>query len=152
MDANTVDALHAAIKKHNEIVSAYRDTVRKKLQNIYTPIIQPALGLAESVEAVNRMLQVLESVRCAYMKSIEQSSHIKNDLLLLNKKIAHLFCIEEYNAYKKQINETQNMEKAYQIQTESVRKAQQELDALLQRKMSLKLAIECINESLAYRP
>ena len=150
LDANTVDALHAAIKKHNEIVSAYRDAVQEKLQNIYTPIIQPALGLAESVEVVNRMLQVLESARCAYMKSIDQSSHIKNDLLLLNKKIAHLFCIEEYNAYKKQINETQNVEKAYQIQTESVRKAQQELDALLQRKMSLKLAIECINESLAY--
>ena len=150
LDANTVDALHAAIKKHNEIVSAYRDAVQEKLQNIYTPIIQPALGLAESVEVVNRMLQVLESARCAYMKSIEQSSHIKNDLLLLNKKIAHLFCIEEYNAYEKQINETQNVEKAYQIQTESVRKAQQELDALLQRKMSLKLAIECINESLAY--
>ena len=150
LDSNTVDALHVAIKKHNQIVCAYMDAVREKLQNIYTPIIQPTLGLAESIEAVNGMLQVLENARCAYMKSIEQASHIKNDLLLLNKKIAHLFCIEEYNAYKKQINETQKVEEAYQIQIESLRKAQQELDALLQRKMSLKLAIDCINESLAY--
>lgn len=150
LDANTVDALHKLLEKCNEFIRSYKEAVAAKMQNIYTPIIQPTLGLSEKIEEANALLQILESKRSGYMQSIKQSSRIKNDLLLINKKIAHLFCVEEYIAYQKQTGEQRKAEEAYQTQEDIVKKAERHLEALLQRKKNLRLAIECINESLAY--
>lgn len=150
LDVNTVEAIHKALEECNELIRLYKEAVAAKIQNIYTPIIQPDLGLAEKIKVVNILLQTLEQKRSDHMKSIKQSTSIRNSLLLINKKIAHLFCIEEYNAYQKQTNEGRKAEEAYQKQEAVVKEAERHLETLLQRKMNLRLAIECINESLVY--
>lgn len=150
LDAHTVEALHKELEQCNELIKLYKEAVASKIQNIYTPIIQPDLGLAEKIKLVNTLLQTLEHKRRDHMESIKNSLEIRNDLLLINKKIAHLFCIEEYNTYQNQTNERRKAEEAYQKQEAVVKEAEGYLETLLQRKMNLKLAIECINESLAY--
>lgn len=150
LDATAVDALHKALEECNEIIRRYKEAISAKMQSIYTPIIQPALGLVEKIKEVNALLVTLESKRSDYIRSIHQSSSLKDDLLLINKKIAHLFCIDEYNAYKEQVDKQHKANDKYKNQEAVVNTAKQNLDVLLQRKKNLRLAIECINESLAY--
>ena len=92
----------------NSIISKYNEAIEEKKESIYTPLIIDSLNLSNEIIVLHEMIQHLSNLREEYYKSFEDIDQIKEDLILLNKKIAHKNYeakLETYFKYKKQSND-----------------------------------------------
>lgn len=63
------------------------------------------IGLENSIQQLNVLLSKLESKRQEFVDAIQRRKAILRDLLLINKKIAHLQIGQAYRDYQKQQRE-----------------------------------------------
>ena len=150
LDQQIVSDIQKAIKGYNGYIQQYRAAIQKKLQGIYTPIEQEKLCISEKLRQINLLISGLEKKRAEFALATKNRKQIENELLLLNKQIAYHHCKAEYAAYKKQVREKDKANTRYQQQERILHQAEVKLKELLDQKKNLALAIQCINESLAY--
>lgn len=150
LDNQLVNTIRQLISEYNQLLAQYRVAIQTKTDNIYSPIIQPKLGICDRLAEINTHLQVLEQKRSEFVTAVRKRTSIVNELILINKKIASLFCRDSFSAYQKQLKEQQSLEAKQKKQESALEHAKTLVQSLLAKKKNLALAIECINQSLTY--
>lgn len=87
------------------MIEQYLAAIQLKLNSIYNPVNIAPIGLENSIQQLNVLLSKLESKRQEFVDAIQRRKAILRDLLLINKKIAHLQIGQAYRDYLKQQRE-----------------------------------------------
>ena len=150
LDKQIVNDLRKAILEYNDCIRQYRLAVQNKLQRVYTPVNQQKLCICDKLDRINLLIKKLEKKRAEFVRATQDHKLIEKELILINKQIAYHHCRDEYAAYKKQLKERDKANTKYQQQERVLKQTEAQLKKLLDQKKNLALAIQCINESLAY--
>lgn len=150
LDAELVRKIHQQIKNCEMLIERYRSALDQKLNSIYNALDIAPLGLNSSIRELNYLLRALEYRRWAFVDAVRRRKTIVQDLILINKKIAHLQIQQMYRDYKKQIREKQNAQTDLQDAQRRVGDIRNHLKELEQKKSDVGLAIESINSALEY--
>ena len=103
LDTELFKKIKTNIEKCENIISQYNETIKQKLENIYTPLTINSYGLQESIKLLNTLLRDLEEKRQYFNDAAKKKKDLKNELIALNKKEAHLEIKPLYIGYKKQL-------------------------------------------------
>lgn len=128
----------------------YEDLISKKLCSIYTPILVRPLGLVEEVEKLNSILRRLEKKRLEFNNAAKKKSSIVNNLVFLNREIAHQKIAQLYRDYSKQKKDREAILQKLNENRTVLASEKSKLVRLQQRKANVGLAIESINNLLNY--
>lgn len=150
LDEQLTKTISQLILEYNQILERYRTALKAKAESVYTPVTQAKMGLYEKIAEINAKLLVLEQKRTEFISAVRKRKTIENDLLLINKKIAALFCKDSYAVYKKQLKAKQSLLDSKGQKDLALKQAQAHMQSLLAQKKNLALAIDCINESLTF--
>lgn len=150
LDAELVKAIQHQIKACQELVAQYEEARYQKLSSIYNPLKIAPVGLESAIQQLNIFLSKLELKRQKFVDAIRQRKAILQELVLINRKIAHLQIEQAYRDYQKQHRETRTAEVKLQTKRKDVEKASEHLKVLEQKKSNVGLAIESINNALDY--
>ena len=150
LDSELYKRIRDSIEKCVNIISKYKKYIAQKLDNIYTPVVINPLGLEESIVSLNDFLRDLEEKRQTFNDAAKKKKDLKNDLILLNKKEAHLEIKTLYSSYKKQLQAKTKAESIRNKKSADYELAKKHLSELEQQKSSVNLAIKQINNSLKY--
>lgn len=150
LDTELFKKIKTNIDKCVNIISQYKESIAKKQENIYTPIIISAYGLQESIIILNNLLRDLEEKRQYFNDAAKRKKDLKNDLITLNKKEAHLEIKPLYVGYKKQVQAKSEAKTIRDNKSTAYNLAKSKLTELEQQKSNVNLAIKQINNSLKY--
>lgn len=132
------------------LIEQYRNLISEKIGNIYTPIVIAPQNLYIQIEKLNSILKVLEEKRVEFNNAIKRKDSLKQELLSLNKSIAHVQTKQLYKDYRKQQKEKQETNTRLRNQQDILALQNGNLDKLKQQKSSIGLAIDSINNALDY--
>ena len=150
MDDELVKKIQKQIENCQELIEQYQDAIQKKLNRIYNPVNMVPIGLEKSIEQLNEFLINLEEKRKEFVDAIQRRKTIEKDLLLINKKIAHLQIKNAYQDYQKQLCKMENAKADKQAKQKKVNATSEHLKTLELQKSNVGLAIENINNALDY--
>lgn len=150
LDAGLVKEIQEQIENCQKLIEEYKATIQLKLNGIYNPVNMAPIGLENSIQQLNVLLSKLESKRQEFVDAIQRRKAILRDLLLINKKIAHLQIGQAYRDYLKQQREMRAAEAKLQTKQKEVNETSEHLKALELQKSNVGLAIENINNALDY--
>ena len=150
LDADLIKKIRDKISEYNSIVSQYNEFVKTKSENIYTPLSIDQIGLENAVNEINLLLSRLEEKRIAFNKAATKKKEIKNEIITLNKKAAHLEIQTLFTSYKKQLKAKSSAKKNVDSKLNAYDNAKRKLAELEQQKSNVNLAIRQINNSLRY--
>lgn len=150
LDAGLVKKIQEQIENCQNLIENYKATIQQKLNSIYNPVSMAPIGLENSIQQLNALLSKLELKRLEFVDAIQRRKTILRDLLLINKKIAHLQIEQAYRDYQKQQREMRAAEAKLQTKQKEVNETSEHLKALEQKKSNVGLAIENINNALDY--
>lgn len=129
------------IKKCQELIDKYRALLREKENNVYTPIVITELGLTDEILKLNRFLSDLNKKRIEFNIAATKKRSITNDLVYLNKQIAHLQIEQVYKDYQKQRKKKDGVFKQRSEKYAQLNTAKDKLKALQQKKQTLGLQL-----------
>lgn len=150
LDAGSVKEIQEQIENCQKLIEQYKAAIQLKLNSIYNPVNMAPIGLENSIQQLNVLLSKLESKRQEFVDAIQRRKAILRDLLLINKKIAHLQIGQAYRDYLKQQREMRAAEAKLQTKQKEVNETSEHLKALELQKSNVGLAIENINNALDY--
>ncbi|MCI7152121.1 MAG: AAA family ATPase [Flavonifractor plautii] len=150
LDAGLVKKIQEQIENCQKLIEQYKAAIQLKLNSIYNPVNMAPIGLENSIQQLNVLLSKLESKRQEFVDAIQRRKAILRDLLLINKKIAHLQIGQAYRDYLKQQREMRAAEAKLQTKQKEVNETSGHLKALELQKSNVGLAIENINNALDY--
>ena len=150
LDAGLVKEIQEQIENCQKLIEQYKAAIQLKLNSIYNPVNMAPIGLENSIQQLNVLLSKLESKRQEFVDAIQRRKAILRDLLLINKKIAHLQIGQAYRDYLKQQREMRAAEAKLQTKQKEVNETSEHLKALELQKSNVGLAIENINSALDY--
>lgn len=150
LDSELTGRISSQVKTCYALVNRYKTLIEQKLGNIYTPISIAPLGLHNSIQQLNDLLCQLEEKRKEFMDAVQNKETLFENLIFINKKIAHLQVQQMYRDYRRQIRERNAAQRVWETRQNTVKKIQRNLDILEQKKASVVLAIESINNALNY--
>lgn len=150
LDAGLVKEIQEQIENCQKLIEQYKAAIQLKLNSIYNPVNMAPIGLENSIQQLNVLLSKLESKRQEFVDAIQRRKAILRDLLLINKKIAHLQIGQAYRDYLKQQREMSAAEAKLQTKQKEVNETSEHLKALELQKSNVGLAIENINNALDY--
>lgn len=150
LDAELVKEIQGQIENCKKLIEQYKAAIQQKLNSIYNPVSMAPMGLGNSVQQLNVLLSKLELKRKEFADAVQRRKTIQRELLLINKKIAHLQIEQVYRDYQKQQREMRTAETKLQTKQKEVRETSAHLKALEQKKSNVGLAIESINNALDY--
>ena len=150
LDADLVIEIHKCIAICNSIIDEYNKLLEQKYNDVFTPIAIKSLNLEEKMLQLNEQIKELEIKRQEFMQASQKRAELKDELILLNKKIYRritegLFLSYE-NCCKKQ--------KEAQTCLAKINACIRSIDAIIlelqQKKENIFIAIEQINHDLSY--
>ena len=150
LDAELVKVIQQQIKACQELIAQYEDARQQKLSSVYNPLNIAPVGLESGIQRLNVFLSKLELKRQKFVDAIRQRKAILQELVLINKKIAHLQIEQAYRDYQKQQREMRAAEAKLQTKQKAVNETSEHLKDLEQKKSNVGLAIENINNALDY--
>lgn len=150
LDSKLVDQIISQKNVCVGLIDRYKTLIEKKVNNIYTPLHVSPLGLESNLVTLNTLLKQLETRRQDFVDAIKKRQHLINDLILINKKIAHLQVVQTYRDYQKQIRARKMAESDLNAKRNQYIQIENHLKALRQQKAKVGLAVNSINNSLDY--
>ena len=150
LDAELVKEIQQQIKACQELIAQYEEAIQQKLSSIYNPVNMASVGLGSDIHQLNILLSKLELKRQKFVDAVRQRKEILQELVLINKKIAHLQIEQAYRDYQKQQREMRAAEAKLQTKQKEVNETSEHLKTLEQQKSNVGLAIENINNALDY--
>lgn len=150
LDAGLVKEVQEKIENCQKLMEQYKAAIQQKLNCIYNPVNMAPIGLENGFQQLNELLSELELKRQKFVDVMRQRKAILQELVLINKKIAHLQVEQAYRDYQKQQREKGAAEAKLQTKQKSVNEISEHLRSLEQRKSNVGLAIENINNALDY--
>jgi len=101
-------------------LAQYEDARQQKLSSVYNPLNIAPVGLESGIQRLNVFLSKLELKRQKFVDAIRQRKAILQELVLINKKIAHLQIEQAYRDYQKQQREMRAAEAKLQTKQKAV--------------------------------
>lgn len=150
LDAGLVKEVQEQIENCQKLMEQYKAAIQQKLNCIYNPVNMAPIGLENGFQQLNELLSELELKRQKFVDVMRQRKAILQELVLINKKIAHLQVEQAYRDYQKQQREKGAAEAKLQTKQKSVNEISEHLRSLEQQKSNVGLAIENINNALDY--
>ena len=150
LDAGLVKEVQEQIENCQKLMEQYKAAIQQKLNCIYNPVNMAPIGLENGLQQLNELLSELELKRQKFVDAMRQRKAILQELVLINKKIAHLQVEQAYRDYQKQQREKGAAEAKLQTKQKSVNRISEHLRSLEQQKSNVGLAIENINNALDY--
>ena len=150
LDKELFQKLNAQAKKCQECITQYEASISAKKGNIYTPIIIQANGLAIELHKLNELLATLEVKRQEFNNAAKKKKDLKEQLLNINKQLAHFQVAQTYKDYCKQCDEKIAKQAALEEIYKSLTTLKKSLKRLQEKKSNTGLAIESINAALDY--
>ncbi|MEF2824679.1 MAG: AAA family ATPase [Peptococcaceae bacterium] len=150
LDAGLVKKIQEQVENCQNLMEQYKAVIQQKLNSIYNPIKIVPIGLEKSIQQLNALLSELESKRQKIVDAVQQREKIQQELLLINKKIAHLQIRQAYRDYLKQQRAMRDAEDKMKINQKAVNETSERLKAFELQKSNVGLAIENINNALDY--
>ena len=150
LDADLVIEIHKRIEICNATIDEYNKLLEQKYNDVFTPITIESLNLEEKTLQLNEQIKKLEIKRQEFMLAFQKRAELKDQLILLNKKIykkitESLFLSYE-SALKKQEEEQSHLAKI----NACIASIEMKISELKQRKENIFIAIEQINHDLSY--
>lgn len=150
LNSDLVKKINVQKEKCLALVETYKDKIKQKIGNTYTPILFAPNGLATAISTLNFLLEKLKQEIAEFNNAITRRKKIVLELVSINKEIAHFDVEELFRSYSKQCKDRKAQEeqakKSYQdFQTET-----QILRELQLKKSNIGLAISNINNALEY--
>ena len=146
--AGLVNEIHNQIENCQKFIEQYKVAIQQKLNSIYSTVNIDPIFLENGIRQLNTLLIKLESKRKYFISAIQQREEIQNELLSINKKIAHLQIAQAYRDYKKQQRDKRTAELNLQDSQKQVENTSNHLKKLKQKKSNAGVAIENINNAL----
>lgn len=150
LDSKLVDQIMAQRSVCVDLIDSYKTFIEKKRDNIYTPLHISPLGLESNLASLNTFLMQLEAKRQEFTDAIKKRKNLINELILLNKKIAHLQVEQIYRDYQKQIRAMKAASSDLEAKQNQYNHAENHLKDLRRQKAKVGLAVNSINNSLDY--
>lgn len=158
IDIAALESLDAGLSKEalkqlefcKSLLSQYQDLALQKAGNIYSPILIKSNGLIKEIEKLNLILLKLEEKRIELDSAAKRKNSIINELILINKAIAHIQTAQLFKDYSKQEKEKTALFQSLNEKQKTLAYERDVLKKLQQRKANIGLAIENINNSLDY--
>ena len=150
LNSELVKKISVQKEKCLALIETYKNKIKQKIGNTYTPILYAPSGLTSAISALNSLLAKLKQEIAEFNNAITRRKKIVLELVAINKEIAHFDVQDLYRSYSKQDKDRKAQEeqvkKAYQgFQTET-----QILRVLQLKKSNIGLAISNINNALEY--
>lgn len=134
----------------NSLISQYNAKIQDKLENIYVPQCMDNLNISKEIESLNKMIESLEGKRVELQKAITSKNQLKNELLRLNRAIAHLSVLDEYERYIEQANAQEIVDKERLFLNRQLATAKNMLSDLESERKNIRIAVCIMNHSLQY--
>ena len=150
LDAELVKAIQQQISVCQKLIAQYEEARQQKLSRVYNPLNIAPLGLESGIQQLNVFLSKLELKRQKFVDAVRRRKAILQELVLINKKIAHLQIEQAYRDYQKQQRAMKAAENEMLAKQKKVRETAEHLKILEQKKSNVGLAIESINNALDY--
>lgn len=147
---NDVDAANALIEDIQNTLAFFNAQLELKSQNLYSPVSVEDQHLQDSISKLNAVLATIEEARQSWNRDIKNKQHVVENLQALNKKIARIEINSSIEASKKaEADETKQGEVVHDLE-EKVKALVSEKSKLEAQKSSINIALDDINESLAF--
>ena len=151
IDEGLYNKLIVEIIKVNELINEHNQNILEKISNPYNQLsYKMSLDLTQSVGRMNSIAGEIENKRIDYNKTILDRDRIKEDLILLNKKIAYKELLPDYIQF---IDKNKHLVEA----VEEAKRISDEIDQLERSKIQIEeqlknttIAVDDINKSLRY--
>jgi len=150
IDKRLVEELEKKIDEHNILVGTYKEQINQKKKSIFTAININELGLINSFISINCLLESVEKERIAFNKNIDNIKEMKDNLLILNIKLAWFDIKDDYENYAKQNKKYDDILKTRKQEIDNGNNAINSIKSLNAQKSNVKIALDMINDNLEY--
>lgn len=150
LNSELVKKINAQKEKCLALIETYKDLIKRKIGNTYTPIVFSSNGLETAISAFNSLLEKLKQEIAEFNNAITRRKKIVLELVAINKEIAHFDVQELYRSYSKQDKDKRAQEEQVKKLYQEFQKETQILKELQLKKSNIGLAITNINNALEY--
>jgi AAA15 family ATPase/GTPase len=150
LDSKLVEQITAKQSTCINLVSQYNSSIQTKTSNIYTPLHIPILGLKQNIIELNVLLMQLETKRKEFLDATKRRKSIYQDLISINKRIAHMQVDQLYRDYQAQVRAKNSAALHLRNTQNDLNSIVAHLQNLEQKKSNVGLAIDSINNALDY--
>lgn len=134
----------------NDEITRVNAMIQKKIDKPYSPIVLGETIILSKLKELNGALFVLEQMRKEHNKPYEDAVSLRKELLNLNDQMAYYEILELYNLFITQKAKKAETKNKLDDLTRISEDRKFELDALIDQKKSISIALELINSSLRY--
>jgi len=150
IDKNLVESLEKKSLEYNGLIEKTEEKIKNKLENLFVPINETALGLTEALVEINSLIKKLEEKREQFNLNIDEVIKIQGKLLKLNKQIFWLDIEAAYTNFHNQIGKLKVVEERLETEQKELSNIKSEIEHLKAEKKNFKIALIIINDYLEY--
>ena len=132
------------------IIPQYMTAISEKLNNVYQSVDISMIGLEDLLSRLNTALKKLEAQRIAFNENAKKVSRLKEELIRINNKIAHIQTSTEYALYLEQQQIKRELEEKRDNFSKELQQIDKELGRLNRKRSSAGNAALLINKELDY--
>lgn len=145
-----VDAANALIEDIQNTLAFFNAQLELKTKNLYSPVSIEDQHLQDSISKLNAVLATIEEARQSWNSAIKNKQGVVENLQALNKKISRIEINSSIEALKKAETDKIKQDKVVRVLKEKVKALISEKSKLEAQKSSINIALDDINESLAF--
>lgn len=138
-----IEALNSSIVQVNELIN-------RKIENVYEPITDEGFNLKNKYDECVVSLEELDKARNDFNEKVTDTKPLIEKLTNANNEIAFYDLKELYEKYNKQLKDKIMEEKKSKELDQTVNKLSKKIDELKQQKKNAHIAMNAINDDLAY--
>lgn len=150
IDNSLCEKIQEMVNKYNKRIILAQEKVTKKLSSIYTPLACSPFGIHELQKHINQSIDLLSQAQATYNKNISSIAELKSELALLNKSYAREEVRQTYEQYQRQLTEKESKKTSLLAKVNESKRIKESIAALNAQKKNIHVAIEIINNYLAY--
>jgi len=149
-DSALSEQIESKLAKARAIVESYRADILARAANVYGDTVYASRNLEAVVASANLLVEKLERKREDLVGFAQRKSSLKDTLFRLCKEKAHYQVESAYKAYQDQdkvLNDKRGSKKELELR---IAELDAKINGLKAQKKGIKLAVDCINQSLRY--
>ena len=150
LSEETVENCEEMLSKLNEAIDKINDLVEQKISNVYEIIVVTPFDIKKKYEDCVTELEKLEQLRLAFNEHATDVSPLVNQLKKINNDIAFYDIVHLYKQFQDKQKEKSKIEGVLNKYVEERDLLKKEIDELEQKKKNAKIAMNAINDDLAY--
>lgn len=144
------DDVQTQVDAYNQQVDTAQKYVAQKASSIYTPIVCEPLRLQELQVSLNRSVELLTQAQDEYNKNIDSIIALKAKAAELNRIYAREEVRHIHAQYLQQLADKESSQIALAAKKQELTQINTSIENLNAQKQSIHIAIEIINDYLAY--